>query len=457
MFFRSELTVSAMPVPIQSSAASRVMLAKVITATERSIAEACWLAIATAARLVLTRNDSSSALGQLAQVLPHVARRLVAEGRRLLQRARHDRVERLRHHGIQRRRRRRRLVQDLVDDLGRRRPGKRHPAGRQLVEHDAEREQVGAMIDAASERLLRRHVRDGADHHAGDGHLLLGDQLVALFRRQELRQAEVEHLDEAAVGANQVGALDVAMDDAAAVRLVERVGDLHADVDHFADRQRPLRDPLREQLALDVLHDDEVGAGVLADVVGDGDVRRAQQRRGAGLVQQPRAAVRIGLERRGQELQRHGTARAGRLRRDRPRPCRLRRASGRLCNAESCCRARSVIPDLRRRRRRAGIRSAALRTEPRRTKRLLLRGQRLAGRLVEHGLLGRIVAEGQRALAGDAAAVPAPRRSRVSPGLRSFSSAARERLPVDRRSTRRRARGRPRTPASPTPSRRAAR
>ena len=34
MFFRSELTVSAMPVPIQSSAGSRVMLANVMTATE---------------------------------------------------------------------------------------------------------------------------------------------------------------------------------------------------------------------------------------------------------------------------------------------------------------------------------------------------------------------------------------------------------------------------------------
>ena len=41
MFFRSELTVSAMPVPIQSSVASRVMFAKVITATDRSIEEAC--------------------------------------------------------------------------------------------------------------------------------------------------------------------------------------------------------------------------------------------------------------------------------------------------------------------------------------------------------------------------------------------------------------------------------
>ena len=126
----------------------------------------------------------------------------------------------------------------------------------------------------------------------------------------ELRQTEVEHLDEPALGAHQVCALDVAMDDAARVRFVERVGDLDADLDHFAHRQRPARDPRRQQLAVDVLHDDEVGARFFADVVGDGDVRRAEHRRGARFVQQPRAALRIGLERRRQELERDRPAKS---------------------------------------------------------------------------------------------------------------------------------------------------
>ena len=77
---------------------------------------------------------------------------------------------------------------------------------------------------------------------------------------EELREAEVEDLDQAALGPHQVRALDVAVDDAAAVRFVERVGHLQADLDDFANRQRPLRDPRRQQLALDVLHHDEVGA-----------------------------------------------------------------------------------------------------------------------------------------------------------------------------------------------------
>ena len=60
MFLRSEVTVSAMPTPIQSSAASRVMFTNVMTATERSIADAVWAAIAVAAPLALTVNTRSS-------------------------------------------------------------------------------------------------------------------------------------------------------------------------------------------------------------------------------------------------------------------------------------------------------------------------------------------------------------------------------------------------------------
>ena len=125
---------------------------------------------------------------------------------------------------------------------------------------------------------------------------------------QELGQAEVEHLDQPALGAHQVRALDVAMHDPARVRLVERVGDLQSDLDDLADRQRPLLHPRRQQLALDVLHHDEVGAARFADVVGDRDVGRTQERRGTRLVEQARPAVRIRLELGGEELQRDRTA-----------------------------------------------------------------------------------------------------------------------------------------------------
>jgi hypothetical protein len=56
MFFRSELTVSAIPVPIQSSAGSRVMFANVITATEFST----WPAAPVAATRPVERGAAAS-------------------------------------------------------------------------------------------------------------------------------------------------------------------------------------------------------------------------------------------------------------------------------------------------------------------------------------------------------------------------------------------------------------
>jgi len=44
---------------------------------------------------------------------------------------------------------------------------------------------------------------------------------------------------------NEIAALDVAMHDAAAVSLVERIGHLRRDVDRFADRYGPAQDTIR--------------------------------------------------------------------------------------------------------------------------------------------------------------------------------------------------------------------
>ena len=194
------------------------------------------------------------------KVIPDLARRLVAERRRLLERVRHDGVEAGGNLRVVARRRRRNLVKDVIDDLGRRSAGERHPAGRELEEHDAEREDIGPVVDRMAERLLGRHVGHGAEHHPGDRDLRLRDFRVLTAILDELREAEIEHLDEASVGPHQVCALDVAVDDAARVRFVERIGHLQADFDRLAQRQRTVRDPLRKQLAFDVLHDDEIGA-----------------------------------------------------------------------------------------------------------------------------------------------------------------------------------------------------
>ncbi len=204
-------------------------------------------------------------------------------------------------------------MQDRVHDLAEGLPLERQPAGQHLVEHHAQREQVRARIGGPPERLLRRHVGHRAEHRPG--HRVVGDgdgdiRRSVLPRLHELRQAEVEHFHLAARVDDDVGALDVAMNDAAAVCLDQRVPDLPRDVHRVADRQRPAGGARREHVAFDVLHDEEVGALVFADVVDRGDVRRAQRRGRPGFGEKARPPLGVGPLRRGQELERDVTAKA---------------------------------------------------------------------------------------------------------------------------------------------------
>ena len=68
-------------------------------------------------------------------------------------------------------------------------------------------------------------------------------------------------------GQEDVARLDVAVNDAVAVRRVQRVGNLDTDVDDLMDLQGPTVEPIAQRRALDELHDDERMAVHLADVV----------------------------------------------------------------------------------------------------------------------------------------------------------------------------------------------
>jgi hypothetical protein len=140
----------------------------------------------------------------------------------------------------------------------------RYGAGQHLVEHDADRIQVGALIDRCATRLLGREVLRGPDDRAGLGHLA----------RPRARDPEVRHL-QAAVGVDEnVVRLDVAVDDALSVREADGAEDLAGVGDRALDGQRATReDQLLERPPLDVLHRDVVGAFGFAAVVDRDDVR----------------------------------------------------------------------------------------------------------------------------------------------------------------------------------------
>jgi hypothetical protein len=119
----------------------------------------------------------------------------------------------------------------------------------------AEREQVGAPVDAIALRLLGRHVRQRA-----------AQARVGLTRDGE-RDAEVGQLDLAVGRQQHVARREVAVHEAAPVHVAERPAELDAHVGHERDGQRAPRGALvgddgGEVGARDVLHGDEV---VVAD------------------------------------------------------------------------------------------------------------------------------------------------------------------------------------------------
>ena len=85
--------------------------------------------------------------------------------------------------------------------------------------------------------------------------------------------------------------LDVAMDDASLVRLVEGIGDLHADRGDLRRVEPPAPQHGRERLALHVLHHQEVDVVLVADVEERADVGMAQRRDRPRLPSEPRAAA----------------------------------------------------------------------------------------------------------------------------------------------------------------------
>src|SRR6478609_9158803 len=97
-----------------------------------------------------------------------------------------------------------------------------------LEEDDAEREDVGPGIERLPERLFWRHVAGRSGDVLGLGRHLFR-VLIVLKERGRSRQAEVHDLYVPARGQDDVGRLDVAMNDAFVVRRGERLSDLARD------------------------------------------------------------------------------------------------------------------------------------------------------------------------------------------------------------------------------------
>ena len=162
--------------------------------------------------------------------------------------------------------------------------------GQQLVQHDAERIDVGHRRDQFAAQLLRRGVVQGEGARAGLGDLHAGvGDLVEQFR-----DAEIEQADLAGRRDQDVRGLQVAMHDEVGVRVADGVADLR--------EQRQARrhvEVLRagiggDRIAADVV-EREVGLAVLADagIEQAGDVRMAEAREDLPFAGEARAQAGI--------------------------------------------------------------------------------------------------------------------------------------------------------------------
>ena len=135
-----------------------------------------------------------------------------------------------------------------------------------FVEYAGEAVHVRPSIDpVALEDLLGTHVRRGADGQSRIGKLLAGKRVSGRFR-QGARQTEVR--DQRVIAREQdVARLDVAVQNALCVCLVQRVGHLEGEPDRYIDRELNLSpEAVAKALALDVGHGVPELPGIIAGV-----------------------------------------------------------------------------------------------------------------------------------------------------------------------------------------------
>src|SRR5207245_3495048 len=108
-------------------------------------------------------------------------------------------------------------------------------AGGHLVHDGTEREQIAASVEIFASCLFRRQVGDGTDCRAATGKVsrasLAGDGVHGHFSlASQLGETEIENLYLSALSDEDVGRLDVTMNDALGMRGFERFGELNADI-----------------------------------------------------------------------------------------------------------------------------------------------------------------------------------------------------------------------------------
>ena len=175
--------------------------------------------------------------------------------------------------------------------------------GDRLDEDERQGVEVGAGVELHAHRLLGRRVAGGAEHRARRlGPARLGERAG---------QAEVGDAHDAVLVEQEVRGLDVAVQDAARVRVLERGRDVAPDPRGLGDGEvRLLVEDRPQAAALEQLEHHERDV-VLAPVVDGDDVRVVERRRDLGLGAEAAEERGVLGERGVQDLDRDAAPQAG--------------------------------------------------------------------------------------------------------------------------------------------------
>jgi hypothetical protein len=120
----------------------------------------------------------------------------------------------------------------------------RRPTRQQVKRRRGQRVLVGAPIDVGTHQLFRRGVADSAHGHVGGGQTA---NIVEAARYPKVGQQDSPRT-KFGVGEQNVSRLDIAMQHAPVVGVVESVGDRGNNVQHFTPRHS-VRIAVLQQLA----------------------------------------------------------------------------------------------------------------------------------------------------------------------------------------------------------------
>jgi hypothetical protein len=191
-------------------------------------------------------------------------------------------VQRLQNHSFERGRalreklpyRRRLILQNAHQQRSMVFTGERPLIGKQFVENHSQRPNVATRVGLLAADSFRRHVGQRAAERSG-----------LRFRSiRQARDAEIDHLDDCVARHDDVGGLDVAVNHAVTMSMIQGTAGLHHIPHPGGQRQGRLAgDHLLQALTLQIFHDNKGSAVRFSQLVNGNDVGVLQAARRAGL------------------------------------------------------------------------------------------------------------------------------------------------------------------------------